>query len=276
MIYETHRIWEGSKSGISTAATLTAYLPDNSPEIDMARKNKAVLICPGGGYGFTSDREAEPIALAFAGEGICAFVLRYSVAPDRYPIQLLEASRAMQLIRKNAEAWHVNTDDIAVMGFSAGGHLAGSLGVFWNAPFVREALGLQEGENRPSRMVLCYPVITSQIGPAHRDSFYNLMGEGKSEEEYASVSLERHVSADTPPAFIWHTAADNLVPVENSLLFAGALQKQHIPFELHIYPEGQHGLSLADRRTAAPGADSLLNLRVAEWFGACVRWMKGC
>lgn len=276
MIHETIDIWDGCGCGIQTGATLTAYIPDNSPEIDMTRRNQTVLICPGGGYGFTSDREAEPLALAFLGEGFSAFVLRYSVAPERFPTQLLEVSRAMQLIRGNAEAWHVDIGHIAVLGFSAGGHLAGSLGVFWNAPFVREALSIGGGENRPDRMVLCYPVITSTIGPSHRESFYNLMGEGKSEEEYTAASLERHVGVDTPPAFLWHTANDGLVPAENSLIFASALQAQHIPFELHIYPDGPHGLSLADRRTAAPGADALLNPRAAEWFGACVRWLRNC
>lgn len=273
MIYEKMNIWDGSACGIKTEATLTAYVPDNSPEIDMDRKNQAVLICPGGGYQFVSEREAEPIALAFAGKGICAFVLWYSVAPHFYPTQLLEVSRAMQLIRENADRWHVDENDIAVMGFSAGGHLAAHLAVSWNDPMIAEKLNMPAGQNRPNRVILGYPVITYSIEGIHRITFHNLFGEDASEEVFTTASPEKLVSENTPPAFIWHTAADAIVPVMNSLMFAEALSKHNIPFELHIYPEGVHGLSLCDRRTSSDKA-GLIEPHVARWFDDCVKWMQ--
>ena len=275
MIFQKMNIWEDSSCDMRTEATLEVYVPDNSPEIDMERTNQAVLICPGGGYQGVSDREAEPIALALAGEGICAFVLRYSVAPNRYPTQLLEASRAMQLIRQNAEAWHVDTDDIAVMGFSAGGHLAAHLATKWNDPMLCERLNMQPGMNKPNRVILGYAVTTSHIPGVHQITFYNLFGDDAGDEVFATASTVELVGEHTPKAFIWHTASDGIVPVEHSLLFAGALQKHHIPFELHIYPEGNHGLSLSDRRSSG-GHDDLIQPHPAQWFGACVRWLKEC
>ncbi len=272
MIYRTMNIWEGSESDMRTDATLCVYAPDNSPEIEINRRNPAVVILPGGGYEWLSDREAEPIALALAGDGICAFVLRYSVAPNRYPTQLLEVSRAVWLIRENAEAWHVDENNISVMGFSAGGHLAASLGVFWKEPFICEKLSMREGQNRPNKLILSYAVITSDTSYAHRGSFYSLVGEDKSEEQYEAVSVERFVSADTPPAFIWHTFSDAAVPVENALTFAHALSEAGVPFELHIYPQGPHGLSLCDCRTSANAIT--LSPYAAGWFDACKNWIK--
>lgn len=193
MIYQRFNIWEGSGCKQQTDANLSVYIPDNSPEIDMNRRYKAVLICPGGGYQGVSDREAEPVALAFLAKGIAAFVLRYSVAPARYPTALLEVSRAMWLIRQRADEWNINADDIAVCGFSAGGHLAASLGTLWNEAFIPEELGMPEGMNKPNKLILCYPVILCEEGRAHRDSFYNLLGRGLPEEEYEKFSLDRRV-----------------------------------------------------------------------------------
>ncbi len=275
MIHKKISIWEDCGCAMKTDAVMAVYVPDNSPEIDMNRKNKAVLICPGGGYQGLCDREAEPVALAFAGAGICAFVLYYSVAPHRYPMQLMEVSRAMQVIRQNAEAWHVDQNDIAVIGFSAGGHLAAHLAVCWHDTMIAKRLSMPYGDNMPNRVILCYPVISASIEGICRVAFYNLFGDDAGDEDYAAVSAEKFVSADTPPAFIWHTSADAIVSVQHSLIFAQALGGRHVPFELHIYPEGGHGLSLCDLRTSG-GRDGLVMPHAAPWFDSCVRWLRKC
>jgi acetyl esterase/lipase len=234
---------------------------------------KGVLICPGGGYGFVSYRESEPIALAFIAQGFNAFVLTYEVAPVvKHPQPLLDASRAMCIIRENAEKWSTDIDKIAVCGFSAGGHLAASLGVFWQEKYLQEMLHIPEGMNKPNAMILSYPVITSQQGLAHRGSFYNLLGMDLDETIYETMSLEKYVSKNTPPAFIWHTFADSCVPVDNSLLFVQSMKNNNIPFEMHIFPEGNHGLSLCDERTG--NEDTLENRHAGKWFDLCVEWLK--
>jgi acetyl esterase/lipase len=273
MKYKVINIWEDFKGDTKGKAKLSAYILDNSVEISLSRKNRAVLICPGGGYEFVSEREAEPVALAFLAEGINAFVLTYEVAPAaKHPQPILDSSRAMCIIRENAEEWHIDINKIAVCGFSAGGHLAASLGVFWNEKYIKETLGIGEGMNKPNALILCYPVISSKEEFSHRGSFYNLLGDNQEEEVYESMSLERHVNKYTPPAFIWHTFDDSLVPVENSLMFAQSMKKNNIPFELHIFPEGVHGLSLCDERTGITA--EMINPQAGKWIRLCMDWFK--
>ncbi len=273
MYHASINIWDGFEGAVRGKAVLKAYIPELTPEISSTRKRKAVLVCPGGGYGFVSEREGEPIALAFAAQGLNAFVLTYEVAPAvKHPQPLLDVSRAMCIIRENAGRCHTDVDGIAVCGFSAGGHLAASLGVFWKEKTIRETLGIREGMNKPNALILCYPVITSQLGQAHRGSFYNLLGENLEESAYAALSLEKHVNGDTPPSFIWHTFDDDLVPVENALLFAQSLKKNNIPFELHVFPSGVHGLSLCDERTAT--SEGQVNKYAGKWFDLCIDWLK--
>jgi acetyl esterase/lipase len=235
------------------------------------KKRPAVLICPGGGYGFTSDREAEPIAMQFNAAGFHAFVLYYSIAPRRHPQPLMDVSRAMCIIRENANEWNIQSDKIAVCGFSAGGHLAASLGVFWDEPLLHNVCGITRGMNQPNALILCYPVITSGEY-AHRGSFINLLGEQADEKILAKMSLENQVNDETPPAFIWHTFSDSSVPVENSLFFAQAMRKKNIPFELHIYPEGPHGLSLANKETDNGNTGEYPH--VATWINSCTEWLE--
>lgn len=226
---------------------LYTYVLDNSIEMDINRVRPAVLICPGGGYSFTSDREAEAIAIQMISAGFQAFVLRYSCYPSAYPAALLEAAKAVAIIRENAEKWHVDPSKVVIGGFSAGGHLAGSLGVMWNRDFVSESLGLTKEEIKPTGMLLAYPVLTSGEF-AHRGSIEYLLQE-KYDELLEEVSLEKQVDAETVPAFLWHTFEDPNVPVENSLLMATALRQHNVRFELHIYPHGGHGLGLASEET---------------------------
>lgn len=234
------------------------------------KKRAAVLICPGGGYGFTSEREAEPIAMKFNAAGYHAFVLYYSVEPTKHPQPLLDVSRAMCIIRENAEKWKVDGDRVAVCGFSAGGHLAASLGVHYDKDYLFNTSLIKKGMNKPNALILSYPVITSGEF-AHKGSFDNLVGEEAEEELLQHMSLELQVNKNVPPTFIWHTFEDTVVPVENTLLFAVALRKNNIPFELHVYPKGPHGLSLATDET---GDDNISSMpHVATWMELCIQWL---
>jgi acetyl esterase/lipase len=228
--------------------TLDIYLPYNMVEMNRQnQKRPCLLVLPGGGYGMCSEREAEPIALHFLPEGFNVFVLTYSVAPHRFPSQITEVATAMELIYANAEKWNCDTNKIAVMGFSAGGHLAAHYSTMYDCKEVREFF---KDSKRPDASVLCYPVITSDFTTTHQGSFINLSGhETLTPEEAEYFSCEKQVKESTPPAFLWHTAEDNVVPVENSLLYAKALAKYKIPFELHIFPYGGHGLSTCDKHT---------------------------
>ncbi len=226
---------------------LYTYILDNYTEIQPFKKRPAVLICPGGGYEFTSFREGEHIAIRMNALGFNAFILKYSCKPAVFPAPQMELATAVSILRVNAAQWHIDPKRIVVAGFSAGGHLAASLGVFWKKPFLLEALGLKAARIRPDALLLCYPVITSGEF-AHRGSFRALLG-GKYDELLETVSLEKQVSETTPPTFLWHTFEDTSVPVENALLFSSALRKNTVPFELHIYQRGAHGLSAANEET---------------------------
>ena len=229
-------------------ATLTTYLPDNLPEMGrIDERRPCLLICPGGGYEFCSKREQEPIALYFLPNGFNVFILKYSAAPNRYPTQLREVAAAMELIYKNADAWHCDTNRIAIMGFSAGGHLAAHYSNVYSCPEIRALFP----DSKPVQAsVLCYPVITADPTWAHLGSFDALLGKkDRTAKEIMDFSCDKLVTRGTPPAFLWHTSEDPCVPVMNSLLYAQALVSCGIPFELHVYPHGGHGLATSDERT---------------------------
>lgn len=250
--------------------TLTAYLPYNDyPEIKKDNR-PCMLVIPGGGYGFCSDREAEPFALRFAAIGFNAFVLKYSCAPNRFPTQLREVAAAMDLIHKKADEWGSNADKTAIIGFSAGGHLSAHYSNSFDIEEVREVFP----ESYPvNASVLCYPVITADPQHAHKGSILNLLGSyPETEEELDKYSCNKLVNEKTPPAFIWHTTTDQAVPVKNSLLYAEALSDHAIPYELHIYPYGQHGLATADRVTCPP-LDKNIKL-TADWLEALKKWLN--
>ena len=254
-----------------TQPKLLAYLLDESPELPQNAVRPAVIICAGGAYYFRSDREAEPIAMRFLAAGIHAFVLQYSVAPSRYPSAALELATAVRLVRQNAKEWNIFPDQIHIMGFSAGGHLCATLGTLWDEPVFARALGGQSREWRPDSLLLGYPVIT--MGQStHQDSRGNLLGKNASQEMIDALSLEKRVSSKTVPAFLWHTVADGAVPVENSLQFATALRANGVPFEMHLYENGGHGLSLCEQVTAQ-GPEHLMPDN-ANWMPMAIRWVQ--
>jgi len=258
--------------------TLECYIPycARTP----AAKRPTVVILPGGGYAGTSNREAEPIALGFLEQGFNCFVVWYSTTSSEenvahFPTSLFETATAIAMVRAHADEWLVDTDKIFVCGFSAGGHLTGSIGTLWNHDFVKDALGFHNGEHKPNGIILSYAVLLSSIHAtlAHRGSFNNLLGSKADDAETLDfLSLEKRVSEDTPPAFIWHTYEDQAVDIRNSLAFATAMADAGRPFELHIYPNGPHGIARADDSTSMNGG--YIFPECQEWIRLASRWIK--
>lgn len=230
--------------------------------LDTSLPAGAVVILPGGGYGHRAEHEGKPIAEFFNSKGFHAFVIQYRISPNRHPAPLADVARALRIIRSNAKDWNVKADKIAVCGFSAGGHLTGSIGVHYDLVQTEADDLAGKVSARPDALILCYPVISAKRFP-HAGSFENLLGKGYSEDMRDLMSLEDQVSETTPPSFLWHTAEDGGVPVENSLQFCSSLSRFNIPFELHVFPKGNHGLGLA---SAFP--------EIAVWSELCADWLK--
>lgn len=253
-------------------AVLEAYLPYNMTEMCREHQRRpCVLICPGGGYAMCSQREAEPVALQYLKEGYNAFVLWYTVAPKHFPHALREVAASVELIHRNAEAWNCDENHVAILGFSAGGHLAALYSNAYDWPEVRKVLP----ESKPVQAsVLCYPVISADPAVAHMGSFECLLGHlPLTTEETERFSCDRLVRDTTPPAFLWHTSEDNCVPVQNSLRYATALADHHVPFELRIFPYGYHGMSLCTRETL--DGEITPGMQHAQcWVEESCRWLK--
>jgi len=236
--------------------TLEVFLPSKANH-----NGKAVVICPGGGYKILAyDWEGTDIAKWYNSKGIAAFVLKYRlpdspslVQPQWAPLQ--DAQRAMRIVRKNAAKWNINPSQIGIMGFSAGGHLASTLGTHFDEDTLKASNthSLNKISARPDFMVLIYPVITFDKQYYHGGSKNALIGEDASQEMLDYFSNNLQVSSNTPPTFLIHSADDTVVPYQNSVLFYDALQKHKIPSELHLYPTGGHGYSLAIKKGRLQG-----------------------
>ena len=268
-----HKKIEIKARGMEAVGNLFTYFLDSSIEMRPNEKRPVILMCPGGGYEMTSDREAEPMAMQFLAMGYHVAILRYSVCPVRYPAALLQVAESVLYLKNHAEEYHIDPEKIVVQGCSAGGHLAANYGIAWNSPFLTKLMGM---ENDPEQLcvaglLLCYPVITSGE-KAHEESFRNLLGE-QYEEKKEELSLENQVTPDTPPTFLWHTATDETVPVENSLYFFQACLQQGVSAELHIYPVGGHGLSLANEETCRANGIGVQK-ECQSWIGLAQTWLE--
>ncbi len=239
--------------------TLTVYLPPKEKA-----NGAAVVICPGGGYGgLVIGKEGFAIAEYFAKQGVAAFVLKYRLPDDKImkdkstgPLQ--DAQQAIQLIKRRARQWNVDTGSVGIMGFSAGGHLASTAGTHFDHPVI---VNKQQANVRPGFMILVYPVISMTDSLGHRGSRDNLLGKNPSPEKIKLFSNELQVTAQTPPAFLIHAGDDKVVDVDNSISFYEALRHNKVPAEMHIYPKGDHGF--------------VLKMPVEEWMDICMKWMKG-
>lgn len=271
MITETVDLYEycGQLRKAENGGNLTCWIQQTPAAVSSGRKRPAILILPGGGYQHTSPREAEPVALRFAARGYAAFVLHYSVAPSTFPTALREAAMAMKYIRQHAEAFEIDIHKVAAMGFSAGGHLCGCLGMLFDSAEVSDIA--KPEALRPDVLGLCYPVAVSW-GRTHEGSFDNLTG--GDEQLRQRLSLDRLVRPDMPPAFLWHTREDASVPCRNSLILAQAMEEAGVDFALHIYRRGKHGLSTADAIVYPVYDLPEISWDVPGWLEACVRFFE--
>ncbi|MEP6662973.1 MAG: alpha/beta hydrolase [Verrucomicrobiota bacterium] len=245
--------------------TLTAFLP--KPEI---ATGAAMVICPGGGYGGLAAHEGEDYALFLRDHGVTCFVLKYRLgsAGYRHPVMLQDVSRAIRLVRSKAAEWKLDPKRVGIMGSSAGGHLASTLLTHFDGGKADAEDPIEKESSRPDLGVLCYPVIT--MGEkTHGGSRKNLLGDNPSPDLIKELSNELQVTTNTPPTFLFHSAEDAAVPVENSLTFAGALRKAGVPFDLHIYQTGQHGTGLGFKPYAKYDP-----MHLHPWTTDCLFWLK--
>lgn len=257
-------LWDSNTPGLDSATppqipTITPYLVEPPPG---QQSVGAVIVCPGGAYVGLAPYEGEPVAKWLNSLGLAAFVCTYRVAPYRHPYPSMDAARAVQWVREYGPAAGINPRRVGLLGFSAGGHLVSTVGTHYTAGDPAAADPVARHSSRPDAMILCYPVISFQQY-AHLGSAHNLLGPEPLPADLAALSNETQVNAQTPPAFVWHTADDDGVAVQNSLLFAEALAAAKVPFSLHIFPHGRHGLGLA---TEGP--------EWAPWTRLCGEWLK--
>ena len=246
------------------------YIPASN-EATREKQYPCMIVCPGGGYSFTSDREAEVVGLPFAAEGYRVFVIRYSVAPHYFPQPLREIAGLLEVIYQRAEEWKIDTSKVAIMGFSAGGHLAAQYSNRYDCPEVREMFP----ESKPVQAsILSYAVLTAKPEYTHKGTIRNFVG-GYDPTDITDkgCSCELTVTEKTPPTFLWHTAEDPAVPVECSLFYAQALSACKIPFELHIYPFGPHGMSTADDLVYKHPLEENQK-RCHAWLGDAKSWLR--
>lgn len=268
MIHEVLAAAQFAPALADSSAVLKTYVRPQEGFLAESGGRWGVIVLPGGGYQVNAKSEGEPTALAFLNAGVQAFLLEYSVAPARWPQQLLETASAIVWLRANAAKYGVDPHKIAVCGFSAGGHLAGCTANLWNHPVIAEKLSLTGEQARPDAAILSYPVITmGEFGSTMTRS--NLFGEAPVAEE---TSLENSVTDRNPPTFLWATYTDGSVPVENTLMYAGALRAHDVPFELHIFNKGPHAMGLATKESA--WQEDHTNVRASAWHPLCVTWLN--
>ncbi|WP_166432433.1 alpha/beta hydrolase [Lacrimispora amygdalina] len=294
MIIQTHKLNENESAGF-----FTAYLIEDSKELLPGKKRPVMVIAPGGGYLFTSDREAEPIAFQFLSMGYHAVVLRYTTGDPEgkrtgvASTALKELAQTVRYLRENCGRLFIDPDKIGICGFSAGAHLAASLGVHWQEKELGESLfpsPCSTDKIRPNALILAYGLLDYQVmkkksaedaGDASKKEMFAFMDRANAaltgeteltEDVIHTFSPSRFVSSMTPPAFLWHTSKDGLVYAENSLVFALEMARHHVPYELHIFQDGEHGLALANQVTA--NSQNQISPEVEAWVQLAGAWLK--
>lgn len=291
MIVEHKTLWENSET-----VAYDLYLQENSVEIEADRSYPAMVICPGGGFLRISERNKEPVALHFLARGYQVIVLNYSTrstGTGRYPKPLMDLAKMIATVRENAAEWHIDSDQVAIMGFSSGGTLCASLSTQWQEEFLSQELQLPSERFRPNAVVLCYALLdylqerpsiddaaadvySPSIGMRRKDymkiSYEAAIGSYASEDQYRRVSPYYHVTEQVPPTFLWHTSRDELVGAAQSMRYALRLAEEGVPYELHVFERGAHGLSLAKEATA--GVPELIDADAADWTELAERFLK--
>jgi acetyl esterase/lipase len=248
--------------------TLTVYLPPKEKA-----SGASIVICPGGGYGFlATEHEGKDVALWLNSLGVAGVVLKYRIAPKyKHPAPLDDARRAIRMVRSKSKEWGLDPDRVGVLGFSAGGHLASTLATHFLGAHPIPGDAVNGFTDRPDVAILVYPVVSFTAEYSHKGSAKNLLGEGATKEQLTELSNETQVTDKTPPTFLAHTLADTGVPMENSLAFAMALRKHKVPFELHIFEKGQHGLGLG---IGWRGHNIAPDPAFQAWPPLCATWLK--
>lgn len=297
MKIETHRLYENRDD-----VTLTAYILDDSPELAAGKRRPAIIVNPGGAYVMLSDREAEPIAMRFAGMGFHTFVLRYSVftggtnvwpenlknlPPDKkevqYPAPLIELGMSMLTVKKHADEWCIDREQIGICGFSAGGHNCTMYASSWFRSILTESLHTTEAQLRPAFCIVGYPFVdwefqyNLEMDELTRDSYRWMYQDYYGEtdppaEKMRACSPNYMITRKTAPTFIWTTATDKSVDPRHSIRLVEAMADHGVPYEFHIFSEGAHGLALADRATFQKSGD--INETVAQWVPLADMWLK--
>lgn len=242
-----------------------AHIAKTHPALPV-RPRPAVVVLPGGAYLYCSPREAEPVANQFIAAACNTFTLFYSVgenARDKNPLK--DVARVIHHIRTHAEEYNVDPENIATIGFSAGGHLSAWIASAYNDP-VLEGL-----DCRPNAAIACYPLVRS-----HPECFQLLLGMDKypDEEQAGHLYTDNLVHTDTPPMFIWHTFTDECVPLADSLALANALYKNNVPFEMHVFPHGPHGMSICTDETTNPADVSYNDPYLGRWVDMAIKWLN--
>lgn len=293
MYVERKQLWESDNG-----AGYTLYLQDNSDEIEAGRRHPAIIICGGGGYLGISDREKEPVALFFLNAGYQAIVLDYGTKKthgSEYPKPVFDLAKMILKVRENAEEWNINPEKVAIIGFSAGGHLCASMATQWQEKYLAERLNINNSVLlKPNAVILSYPVtdlklqkewfntkdkknLSPSLGTESPEEFMNTANEAMLGKEYTEGDVEKaspitHVTSQIPPVFLWHTATDEMVYVLNSLLFAKKVVEVGGECEFHMFEKGAHGMSLGNRQSG--GGREMMNSDIAAWTELALRFLK--
>ena len=253
---------------------LNVYQQEISNQGMQNRLRPAMIVFPGGGYGMLSDREKEPIAIRFLAEGYNTFTVEYSLAPLYFPTQLIEGCMAVAYVKENAKSLGVDADHVAIIGFSAGGHLCGTIATLFDSEVVKKALKKRVVYARPDAVVFSYAVVKGT--GKYKDGITISRVSGGDPELKNLLSVDKQVNKNTPPAFIWTTVDDQMVPSLNSIDLATAYKKAGVSFELHVFTSGVHGLALATREGAFSDEDNdhFINLEAQSWVKMAVNFLK--